>query len=588
MTLPVSSNTTNNIDETIYSTLLDIKETIGYENQNYFVMDYIEESPPNEISRKPTVQSNLISEFSWKDYNDKDWTSSAKNQGPCGSCWAFAAVSCLESIINIAWDDPNLDVDLSEQYILSCLSRSGSCSGGNSYTAFKYIERNGTSGNDCNGIPLEECLFYQADDSVSCNEKSIDWNQNLVPITNYGYWRPNFPEDIDAIKTDLINRGPLVTYFLATGSFSQWGGSHHSPNDYYPYEQGDGANHAVIIVGFKDDPSIENGGYWICKNSWGTNWGYDGFFNIEYGSLNIDNVEITWVEYEPNPLVDFSHLPENPKAKESINFNDISTSLKGEIETRYWDFGDGTTSTQKNPMKSYSEIGKYNVNFTVSDSYGHMNSISKNVFVGDEIPPITNHKITGTLGENDWYLSTIGIRLDASDSFSGVECIMYSLDGSDYQKYSPLFLSAKSYQGEHTLSYYSIDRSGNIEDEKTCSFKIDSFNPEATILKPLNGTLYIMNVPFIKKFDDTMIIGPLLPKFEFFDSTSGIDEVHYYLNNRRIDVDDHPPYTCIINKFHLGKECSFKVRVYDNSGRSSESETIYFKQFSIGLLRKIF
>jgi len=62
----------------------------------------------------------------------------------------------------------------------------------------------------------------------------------------------------------------------------------------------------VCIVGWKDDDSIQNGGYWICKNSWGTDWGYDGFANIEYGSMNIDKSRfpfdgfILWVDYNPD------------------------------------------------------------------------------------------------------------------------------------------------------------------------------------------------------------------------------------------------------------------------------------------------
>ena len=558
------------------------------EQMEYYVMGYIPESPKNEISPKPEVCLSNVSEFSWMNYNNEDWTTPAKNQGPCGSCWAFGAVSCLEGIINIAWNDPNLDVDLSEQYILSCLSSAGSCQGGNSYTAFKFIKRNDSSGNDCNGITKEECLLYEADDQVPCEDKSSDWKQNLVPIKDYGYWRPTYPDDVDAIKTELMTRGPLVTYFLATGSFGQWGGSHHSSDDYYPYEKADGANHAVIIVGFKDDPSIGNGGYWICKNSWGTNWGYNGFFNIEYGSLNIDNVEITWVEYEPIPNIDFSFSPVNPKIDENIYFDDLSTCLKGDIVEWVWDFGDGETSVEKSNVKSYSEKGVNKVKLTVTDSYGHSCSISKPIYVGDDIPPNTEHTIYGTIGENGWYTSHIGIRLKATDVFSGVGCTMYRLDRGTYQKYlKPLTIMGKSNQGVHKLDYYSIDNSGNIENEKSCTFKIDLSDPKIKILKPENNTLYFYNIPIDKNQNETIFIGPLIPRFEISDDASGIDQVEFYLNNIRIDVDYFKPYLCVINNFHIGQVCELKVRAYDKSGRVTSSEVIYFKQESIVFLRNI-
>jgi C1A family cysteine protease len=55
-----------------------------------------------------------------------------------------------------------------------------------------------------------------------------------------------------------------------------------------------------MIIGWKDISFIPSGGYWICKNSWGTDWGYDGYFNLAYGSLNIDGALIVWADYDPD------------------------------------------------------------------------------------------------------------------------------------------------------------------------------------------------------------------------------------------------------------------------------------------------
>jgi hypothetical protein len=266
----------------------------------YYVMDIMPPMPPAEGASPPTtIREDLPSEFSWKDYEGGDWTTPAKNQGACGSCWDFAAVGTLEAVINIAWDDPDLDMDLSEQYVLSCLPKAGSCAGGSTDLAFKYIKSTSADGNYHNGIIPEECFFYQASHHIPCSEKCLEWIESLVPITGYGYWYPDFPDDIDFIKTQIMERGPIATYFMATGDFASWGSSHHDPEDYYPYMPADSINHAVVLLGWKDDPTIGNGGYWILKNSWGTAWGYNGFFNMEYGSLNVDNCFIVWVSYAP-------------------------------------------------------------------------------------------------------------------------------------------------------------------------------------------------------------------------------------------------------------------------------------------------
>jgi C1A family cysteine protease len=271
----------------------------------YSVMEYIPPMPdPAQADPKPEVVQ-APSSFSWRDYDGGDWTTPVKNQGSCGSCWDFAAVGALEAVINIDEGNPNLDLDLSEQYVLSCLSAAGSCAGGNSYLAFQYMKSEG-------GIIPESCFPYQGNSSISCSNKCSDWESQLIPISGCGYWYPSLPSDIDAIKSQLISKGPLVTYMTATSAFMSWGQTHHSSNDYYPNPGPVGSpNHAVVIVGYKDDPSIGNGGYWIIKNSWGTGFGYGGFYNVEYDSLHHGET-ITYVEYKAGSIPSGNNPPTAP------------------------------------------------------------------------------------------------------------------------------------------------------------------------------------------------------------------------------------------------------------------------------------
>ena len=101
-------------------------------NSHTFYYGYI--SPPDDI-----VPDNIgkIGTFppSWDwrnaEHNGKvgDWCTPVRNQGSCGSCWAFSAIGALEAIINIREGSPYLDIDLSEQQLLSCPPDSGGCDG---------------------------------------------------------------------------------------------------------------------------------------------------------------------------------------------------------------------------------------------------------------------------------------------------------------------------------------------------------------------------------------------------------------------------------------------------------------------------
>lgn len=551
-----------------------------YVMENFTLID-------NETAnRRPTTFSSLPSEFSWKSYDGEDYTTQARNQGPCGSCWAFAAVSCFESIINIAWDDPNLDLDLSEQYILSCLSNAGSCRGGYSHSAFNLIHSTSSSGNYHNGLISEDCLPYRADDTIPCSDKCDDWENKLVPLADYGYWRPTYPDDIDLIKSTIMSYGPVVTAFYATSDFARWGYDHHEPTDYYPYVEQNGANHAVIIVGWKDDSSIENGGYWVVKNSWGTNWGYNGFFNIEFGSLNIDDVDITWAKYEAHPIASFTHTPKNARSGESIQFNDDSYILLGDIDSWEWSFGDGTTSTNQNPTHVYESNGTYQVTLTVKDEFDHVNAVTSNVYVGDDSPPKTSYSIHGSQGDNGWYTGFVSISFEAFDSFSGVESIWYNLDDQGYFKYSGRINFFNKPDGQHTITYYAKDNASNKEKEQTLTFHIDREDPFISVIKPLDNTLYFNNIPLLRSLNRTVILGFLNSRYVVIDNTSGIEKVEFYRDNTLIKTDYDTPFTCVVSGKNLGRLSVIQVKAYDHAGRIGEL-TQYVILSSFGILEFI-
>jgi PKD repeat protein len=361
-------------------------------------------------SPKPVISQNLPSYFNWRDVEGVDWTTTAKDQGDCGSCWDFAAIGALESIIQIREGCAGLNLDLSEQYVLSCLHAAGSCNGGWAYSAFKFIKLNTSSGNYCNGIIPEFCLPYEVNDDVPCANVSPDWMSFLIPISTYGRWVPDgSAEDREAIKTQIMESGPVVATMLFTYSahgpenLEEWGYTHHDSSEYYANPGPlSGTNHQVVLVGWKDDASITNGGYWIVKNSISEEWGYEGFFNIEYGSLNIDKSDINWVDYNP---ANFSNWP--PVARITISGEttfDGSESFdhEGSIVQYSWDFGDGTTAEGITVTHTYETPGAYLVCLTVTDNASNKDTETAWVFIDTENHPAKTPWLFGRkTGEND-------------------------------------------------------------------------------------------------------------------------------------------------------------------------------------------
>lgn len=324
-----------------------------------------------EIKEKPDEIKEIKSyppHWDWRnaEYNGiiGDWTTSVKSQGNCGSCWDFAAMGALEAIINIREGYPDLDIDLSEQYLLSCPPDSGGCSGWNAYYAYKYIYENG-------GALPEDCFPYAANDKIPCDEKCEDWKEKLIPIKSYGWY--SYPSK-DAIKSLIYNHGPVVASMEVYEDFLSYKGGiyRHKSGSYV-------GGHQVVIVGYDDNQQ-----YWICKNSWGKYWGEDGYFRIAYGECGIEN-QIIYVDYDANavnwpPIADIGDVYFG-SINEEIQFESHCIDPDGDMLYYEWDFGDGNISNEQNPKHSYNKRGIYKVKLTIKDVEGHIATDEAVVFV---------------------------------------------------------------------------------------------------------------------------------------------------------------------------------------------------------------
>jgi C1A family cysteine protease len=219
---------------------------------------------------------NIPRSYDWRNISGKNYMTPVRNQGGCGSCWAFAAVGAVEANIN-AYYNKNLNIDLSEQDLVSC-SKAGTCAGGALSTVLNYISSN--------GVCQETCFKYTATNS-NCSLKCSTSQDNLWKISPAVSITNNVPE----ITKALYGKGPLATYIGIYSDFYSYSSGIYNKSPTATYQGG----HYVDIVGY----GTYNGQpYYICRNSWGTGWGQGGYFKIYAGVASIGSQ----TKYIPNPI----------------------------------------------------------------------------------------------------------------------------------------------------------------------------------------------------------------------------------------------------------------------------------------------
>jgi parallel beta-helix repeat protein len=209
--------------------------------------------------------TSLPASFSWRNVDGVDFTTPIRDQSPFGSCETFAITAAVETMVQKEVGFP-FNCDLSEAHLYFY-------SGGN-YDWGSYPE-NDTDFLVEYGIPDEACWPYPTEYKMyPLNTTADNWMNRTVKINDWWY----LPEDINAIKYALITNGPVPTYFQVFKDFLNY------EKGVYRHRWGKCFGiHYVCIVGWNDDP-----GYWIVKNSWGTKYQDEGWFNIAYGECSIE------------------------------------------------------------------------------------------------------------------------------------------------------------------------------------------------------------------------------------------------------------------------------------------------------------
>lgn len=227
---------------------------------------------PREVTEEDRLAAKALPmEFDWRNIGGKNYLSPVRNQGNCGSCYAFATMAMFESRIRILTNNTQTPV-LSTQDIVSCSEYSQGCDGGFAYLISKYAEDF--------GLVQEPCFPYKGQDAP-CQEKKCVRQFG----TGYHYVGGFYGACNEVLmRLELVNNGPIAVGFEVYNDFVNYksGIYHHTglTDKFNPFQL---TNHAVLAVGYGADKKTGEK-YWIVKNSWGEEWGENGYFRIRRGN----------------------------------------------------------------------------------------------------------------------------------------------------------------------------------------------------------------------------------------------------------------------------------------------------------------
>lgn len=247
-------------------------------NIQFYSGGLFEIGAPHAHSTRTT--SPFVSSFDWRNRHGKCWLTPVKSQGYSGYCTAFAAVGMLESNIYLNYCDTSI-IDLSEQYVASYANIDYN-KGAERRKAVKFLKTDGTI--DDISMPFVDDSNYVAPTIRPVGEEHVYLNDyDEIPLNNL---------PLDTLKKYIIHRGPGVCGYQRA----------------IPYTHNRNGGHAMTLVGygiivpdttyiffngnrpevqFLEGDTIIGHTYWIYKNSWGKNWGHNGYMYITY--YNEDN-----------------------------------------------------------------------------------------------------------------------------------------------------------------------------------------------------------------------------------------------------------------------------------------------------------
>ncbi len=218
---------------------------------------------------EPATSEVLSATLNWCGTDNplaRDVCSAVKNQGSCGSCWAFGTEGVVEAAIKKA---DGVERDTSEQYLVSCNVQGASCNGG--WWAFGPSINQVPAGETNPGVRYESDFAYQAS-NAACNPPyaahEVLVNSGSVALT------------VDAIKQAISDYGPVAAAICVGPAFSAYSSGIFATDEVTKCNGG--VNHAIVLFGWNDTDET-----WLLRNSWGPGWGQGGTMRIKWGTSKV-------------------------------------------------------------------------------------------------------------------------------------------------------------------------------------------------------------------------------------------------------------------------------------------------------------
>ncbi|XP_022104025.1 dipeptidyl peptidase 1-like isoform X2 [Acanthaster planci] len=246
-------------------------------------------APVTEAVRN--LAKTLPLSFDWRNVNGQNFVSPVRNQGGCGSCYAFGSMAMYEARLRIATNNTKQLV-MSPQDVVSCSEYSQGCEGGFPYLiAGKYAEDF--------GLVEESCTPYVGEDTP-CKKNTC----KRYYATDYKYVGGFYGGcNEELMRIQLVKDGPIAVSFEVYPDFQAYKGGiyHHvglTDRPGYRFNPFEITNHVVLVVGYGADPKTGEK-FWVVKNSWGKYWGEQGYFRIRRGT---DECAIESIAVETFPI----------------------------------------------------------------------------------------------------------------------------------------------------------------------------------------------------------------------------------------------------------------------------------------------